>query len=339
MGLKPFYLVTANGVDISPKMQPRLVSLALTDEAGDTADTLEITLADNDPDDPVRKPPKGAEIEVWLGYDGQGTRMGLFIADEIELSGWPGQMAIRARAAPLEGSKGGKSDMQTQKTRDWPKGTKLSAMVAKIAKEHGLEPAVAPSLQSITLPHFDQTEESDISFLVRVGRRYGALVKPGGGKLAVIKRGEGKNASGDDMPTIVLVPEDCTRWSENESAREDGGTVVAFYHHKGEAKRKHVEVGSGDPVRKLRNNYPDEASAKEAAQAELDKRNRRRNKFACTMPGDPKLAAEGKLQLVGFHPDVATDWLVSRVRHEFTPGGGYACEVEAELPKNDGDGA
>lgn len=333
---RPAFRVTANGADITALVASKYTSLRITDEAGFQSDTLEITLADNDPASPVRKPPKGAELEVWLGYDGAATRMGLYVADEVELSGWPGQLVIRARAAPMEKSKDGKTDLQTQKTRDWPKGTKLSAMVGAIAKEHKLESAVAKSLQGIVLPHFDQTEESDISFLIRVAKRYDAVVKPGGGKLALVKRGESKTASGDDMPTVVLLPEHCTKWSENESARDDDGTVVAFYHDRGAAKRVKVEVGSGDPVRRLRNNYPDKASAEKAAQAELDKRERRKNKFSCTMPGDPQLAAEGKLQLVGFHPDVATDWLIARVTHDVTPGAGYTCDVEAEKP-NGGD--
>lgn len=331
----PAFRLSANGADITATIAAKYTSLRLTDEAGFQSDTLEITLADNDPANPVRKPPKGAELELWLGDSVAAARMGMFVMDEVELSGWPGQMVIRARAAPMEKSKGGKSDLQTQKTRDWPKGTKLQAMVQKIAKEHSLEAAVAKSLQAITLPHFDQTEESDISFLIRVAKKYDAVVKPGGGKLAVVKRGESKTASGDDMPTVVLMATDCTGWSENESARDSDGTVVAYWHDKGAAKRQEVKAGSGDPVRKLRHNYPDKASAEKAAQAELDKRGRSKNKFSCRMPGDPSLAAEAKLALLGFHPDVATSWLITRVQHEVTPGAGYTCEVEAEKPKGE----
>jgi phage protein D len=333
--IRPAFRVTANGADITGTITPRYISLKLTDEAGLQSDALEITLADTDPNDRLRKPPKGAELEVWLGYDDQAKRMGLFVADEIEMSGWPGQMVIRAKAATFEKSKGGKTDLQTQKTRNWAKGTKLSAMVAKIAKEHGMEPAVAKSLQSVTLPHFDQTEESDISFLVRVLKRFDAIVKPGGGKLAVAKRGESKTASGDAMPTVTLAETDCTKWQETESAREENGTVVAFYHDRHAAKRQETKMGSGDPVRRLRHNYPDKAAAEKAAQAELDRRGRTKNKFTCTMPGNPDLAAEAKLKLSGFHPDLTTDWLVTRVVHDISPTGGYTCEVEAELPKGD----
>lgn len=333
--MRPAFSVLANGADITGVVAGRLRSLSITDEAGFQSDTLELVLADPDPAQPIAIPPTGAELEVSLGYAETGLqRMGLFVADEVELSGWPGEVTIRARAAPYEGSKGGKSDLQTQKTRAWPKGTKLGDMVAKIAKEHGLQPAVAASLRSITLPQFDQTEESDISFLVRVTRKYDGVVKPGGGKLAVAKRGESKTTGGQDMPTIVLAAQACTRWSLSITTRDSEGTVVAFYHDRGLAKRQEVKVGSGDPVRRLRHNFPDKDSAEKAAQAELDKRERRKNKLALTMPGDPLLAAEAKLQLVGFRAGVPTDWLVTRVQHRLEAGTGYSCEVEAEKPKD-----
>lgn len=335
--MRPAFRIVANGSDLAATIAGRVKSITVTDAAGFESDTCEISLADNDPDNPLRKPPKGAELEVWLGYTDNLQRMGLYIADEIERSGWPGEMTIRGRAAPYEASKGGKSDLQTQKTRAWPKGTKLSAMVAKIAKEHGMTPAVSQSLQSITLPQFDQTDESDVSFLVRVCRKYDAVVKPGDGKLVVAKRGESKSAGGQDMPTITVAATDCTHWTENESARDDSGTVVAFYHDRGEAKRKEVKVGSGDPVRRLRHNFPDKDSAQKAAQGELDKRARRKNKLTLTMPGDPGLVAEAKLALEGFPIDVETDWLVVRVEHRLTTGVGYVCDLEAELPKS-GDG-
>lgn len=329
---RPAYRITANQANITATIDGRLKSIEVTDEAGFDSDTVEINLEDSDPLNPIEFPSTGAELEVFLGYEDDLQRMGLYIVDEIEVSGWPGEMVIRGRAAPYEASKGGKSDLQTQKTRSWAKDTKLGDMVAKIAKEHGLEAAVAASLKSITLPHFDQTDESDISFLVRVVRKYDGMVKPGSGKLVVAKRGESKTVGGKDMPTVTLDATDCSRWSMNKSVREADGTVVTFYHDRGAAKRKQVEVGSGDPVRRLRHNFPDQETATKAAQGELDKRARRRNKISLTMPGDPQLVAEAKLQLTGFRQGVPTDWLITRVHHHFQPGG-YSCDVEAEQPK------
>lgn len=334
--MQPAFRIVVNGsTDLSAILAERLKSISLTDAAGFESDMVEISLADHDELRPIELPSTGAELDVWLGYDTNLQRMGLFVVDEVEAEGWPGQLTIRARAAPYEGSKRGKTDLQTQKTRSWAKGTKLGDMVAKIAREHGLEPAVSASLRAIVLPHFDQTDESDVSFLVRVARKYDGVVKPGGGKLALAKRGESKAASGAELPTVKVSAQECTRWSMNISTRDSEGTVIAYYHDRGAAKRQHVDLGSGDPVRRLRHNFPDRDSALKAAQGELDKRARRKNKLALTMPGDPQLTAEARLQLEGFRPGVPTDWVVNRVQHRLDTGVGYCCEVEAEKPNGD----
>lgn len=332
MSKRPAFRILVNGKDLAGALVGRVKSVCVTDAAGFESDTVELCLADDDAE-PIELPATGAEMRVWLGYGQKLQDMGLFIVDELEPEGWPAQLTIRGRAAPFEATKAGKADLQTQKTRDWAKDTKLGDMVAKIAKEHGLQPAVAPELRSIALPHFDQVSESDISFLVRITRKHDAVVKPGGGSLTVTKRGEGKTATGAQLPAVTIHAQDCTRWSMNISTRDSEGTVVAYYHDRGAAKRHQVQVGQGDPVRQLRHNFPDAESAKRGAQAELDKRDRRKNKLSLSAPGDALMTAEGRLQLAGFRAGVPTDWVVSRVVHRLDTGAGFSSEVEAEAAK------
>lgn len=333
-GIAPAFRVFANGVDATVKINERLVSLTITDGVGFEADMMEITLADDEPSDPIQVPETGAEIEIYLGYDNWSQRMGLFVVDEIELSGWPCEMAIRGRAAPYDESKGGKSGLQTQKTRSWPKGTKLGDMLKKIANEHKLEPAISDSLKNIPLPHIDQADESDINLLLRIGRKYDAVTKPSGGKLVMTKRGEGKTASGEEMPTVTLLASDCTAFRMTQSRRESAGTVVAYWHATKTSRRNEIKVGEGEPVRRLKYYFPTDAMALEAARAELNRRRRGESKVAVSMPGDPSLSAECKLSLVGFREDVDGDWLINRVTHRLDESG-YSCDIEAEKPNED----
>ncbi len=336
MGLiAPQFRVSANEQDITAAIADRLISLRLTDEMGFQSDTLELRLADYDPANPIEKPPKGAELEVWLGYDGDVQRMGMFVADEIELAGWPGTMTIRARAAAYEDTPKGKTDLQTQKVRSWQSGVKLGDMVAKIAKEHGMQPAVAKALSGIVLPHFDQTEESDISFLVRVTKQYDAAVKPSGGKLVVAKRGDSKTTSGDAMPTITLAATDCTAFHMVESAKESPGTVVAYWHSKAQSKKNEIKAGSGEPVKRLRHFYPNAEAATAAAKGELDKRKRGESKLTVSMPGNPNLQAEGTLVLTGFREGINGEWLIKRAEHELDSKGGYSSSVDCEKPNDE----
>lgn len=334
-GIMPSWRVTANKADITATILDRFIKLTITDAVGMESDLLEITLSDNDPLKPIALPPTGAELEVFLGYDGITQRMGLFVCDEVELAGWPGEMVIRARAAVYDKSKGGKSDLQTQKNRSWDKGTKLGAMVSKIAKEHNLEAAVADSLKNIALPHIDQADESDINLLIRVAKKYDAIVKPADGKLVLAKRGESKSVTGQSLPKVTIVPSDCATWRMVMSKRETAGMVVAYWHAVKASKRNEVKVGSGEPVRRLKQYYPTQEMALSAARADLTRRQRGQQTLSMTVTGSTTIAAEAPLVVSGFRPDVDGDWLISRVTHSLDASGGYACDLEAEKPNSE----
>lgn len=325
MGLKPEVLIVANDEDITEAIMGLFSTLTITDAVGFEADTLEIALAD-DPENPIEVPPTGAELTVSLGYDGALTNMGVFIVDEIELTGWPAGMVIRGRASVQTESKQGKTSLLTQKSRSWDEGTTIGAIVKKIAGEHSMEPQVSDALTSLKIPHMDQTDESDLSFLVRLSRRYDAVCKPAGGKLLFVKRGE------SDLQPITIMATEGSSYSMTLSRRESPGTVVAYWHSKKQAKKKEVKVGEGEPVRRLRHWYADEATAKAAAQAELDARKRGEQKLSLSLPGDPSYSAEAPLITTGFRPEVDGDWLASSVTHTLDKQTGYSCQIEAEKP-------
>lgn len=334
-GIRPTFSITANQADITAAILDRFISLTLTDAIGMESDTLEITLADNDPLVPISIPPTGAELELAMGYDGINTPMGLFVCDEVEVAGWPGEMVIRARAAVYEKSKGGKTDLQTQKTRSWDAGTTLAAMVEKIASEHSLTAAVAESLKSIQLPHTDQADESDINLLTRLAKKYDAIVKPAAGKLVLAKRGESKSVGGEELAPVALVPSDCINFRMVLAKRETAGQVVAYWHAVKEAKRNEVKVGTGEPVRRLKQYYPTEEMALAAARADLARRERGQQTISLSCDGSPAILAEAPLTLAGFRPGVDGDWLISRVTHRIDAIGGYTCDVEAEKPNSE----
>lgn len=331
LNIAPTYRVKANDQDITDKIRDRLKSLRLTDETGDTADTLEISLADHIPEEPISIPPRGAELDVAIGYDGEARRMGLFVCDEIELSGFPGEMVIRARAAPFEASKGGKSDLQSQKTRTWAKGTTIGAMVRRIAGEHGMDPAVSAALSGIALPLVAQSQESDMNLLLRLAKQYDAIAKPAGGRLMFIKRGESQTASGQAMEKITFTPKDGSDYRVVISEREDAGTTVAYYRDTRKAKRTEVVIGKGEPVLRLRMSYADRVSAEEAARAKHRERARSTRRLTYSMPGRPEAVAEVVAVMEGFRDGVDGEWLIQRAEHYIGPDG-YRTTIECELP-------
>jgi phage protein D len=326
------FQIAANSSDITATLADRLVSMTLTDETGNTSDMLEICLADHLPAQPITLPPTGAQLDVSLGYDGSLSKMGSFIVDELEWNGPPDRLVIRARAAAYDENNGGAYHLQTQKVRSWKFGVTIGAMVQKIAKEHGMTAAVDSSLSSIALPHFDQQDESDLNLLLRVAKKYDAVVKPTGKQLVFAKRGTFKSVSGQTMTPATIDKSDCADYHFTQQKRESAGTVVAYYHMVKSAKRHIVTVGAGEPVHRIKQYFQTQAEAQAAAQAELSKRSRAMQQFHATLGGNPSLGAECQVTLTGFRAGIPTTWIAKKVEHILDGDGGYVCQVELEQP-------
>lgn len=333
LNIAPAFRVVANSQDITDKIMSRFKSLRITDETGTSADMLELQLADHDPSDPIQLPAVGAELEAFIGYDGEVRRMGLYICNEVEISGYPGSMTLRAHAAPFEASKGGKNDLQTQKTRTWKKGTTIGDMVKRMAAEHGLTAAVSSSLASIVLPLTVQSQESDMNLLLRLGKQHDAIAKPGGGRLMLVKRGESTTASGERIPEVTLTPSDGSAYKVTIAAREGAGTTIAYYRDVRGAKRQEVKVGSGEPIVRLRMAYADRESAEAAARAKHQEQARQTRKLSYTLPGRETLMAETTVVMQGFRDGVDGQWLVKHAEHSIGSEG-YVTSIECEQPNS-----
>ncbi|MCU1126108.1 phage tail protein [Stenotrophomonas maltophilia] len=333
LNVEPAFRVVANSEDITDKIMSRFKSLRITDETGNTADTLELQLADHDPSDPIQLPPVGAELEAFIGYDGEVRRMGLYICDEVEISGYPGSMTLRARAAPFETSKGGKNDLQTQKTRTWKKGTTIGGMVQRMGGEHGLSAAVSESLASIVLPLTVQSQESDMNLLLRLGKQHDAIAKPGGGRLMFVTRGESTTASGERIPDVTLTPADGSAYKVTIASRDKAGTTIAYYRDVRGANRQEVKVGSGEPIVRLRMAYADRATAEAAARAKQREQARQTRKLSYTLPGRQTLMAEATVVMQGFRDGVDGRWLVKHAEHSIG-NDGYVTSIECEQPNS-----
>ncbi len=82
---------------------------------------------------------------------------GKFRVDELEHSGAPDRLMLRARSADLT------TAMRKRRERSWDQTT-LGELLKTIAGEHGLTPRIAADLARITTSHLDQTE-SDANLL------------------------------------------------------------------------------------------------------------------------------------------------------------------------------
>lgn len=324
--MTPDFKVIAAGVNITPQIKDRLLRLSITDEAGTKADAVEIELDDRD--GLIELPMPGAPMLVFLGYRETGLiPMGLFTSDEVTVSSSPATLTIRAKAADLGGG------IKDQKTRSWDKMT-IGDIVTTIAGGHDLTPKVAERFSPIMIEHIDQTEESDISFLDRLGRDYDALVSVKGGALLFMSKGQGRTVSGLLIPPRPIFQRDTTSWTLTLTTREAYRSVVAVWQDTNGAKRQEVTAGDGAPVLKLRHVHATEAEARAAAKAKLGEVERGADTFDATLPGDPLIAAEAPILAAGFRAGVNGLWSITTATHELS-GDGFTTSISAERPGAD----
>lgn len=94
----PAFSISIEGRDITTVLDNRLMSLTLTDNRGFEADQLDLEL--DDADGKIVLPRRGAVITLALGWKGQPLfPKGAFTVDEIEHTGAPDRLTIRARSA------------------------------------------------------------------------------------------------------------------------------------------------------------------------------------------------------------------------------------------------
>lgn len=152
-----------------------MIALTIIDKVGMQSDSLQLVLDNRD--HIFGGITTGAELAVSIGYeDTSMSDIGIYIVDEYRVSGSPAKLTITAHAANLSRA------MQKQhKTRSWAQKT-IGDIVATIAAEHGLIPAVAGRYAGTTITHIDQTKESDLHFLSRIAVQNNAVAKPANGQ-------------------------------------------------------------------------------------------------------------------------------------------------------------
>ena len=244
--MQPAFNISADGRQgATEAIRARLFALAVTDEAGRQSDSAEIRLDDRRGDSEL--PRKGSELEISIGYKGGSlTGLGRSAVNEIGRDGPPCTLLIRSKGADM------RSSLKAQKTRSWD-DVLLGDLVAGIASEHGLDPRVGASLNSIRIPHLDQTEESDLNLLKRLARDYDVVAPPASGALLLVPRGEASTASGEPMPTVEIVRGDASH--RPPGLGRQGGVpsrVGELVRRERSRQLDREQAGSGEPVFTLR---------------------------------------------------------------------------------------
>ena len=320
----PIWRVTLDGADLTERMKPRLLELTLTEERGGEADQLDVRIHDHD--GRMAIPPRGALLRVAIGWTGQGlVDKGSFLVDEVEHSGTPDIISIRARSANLT------QPMRTRVEKSWH-DTTLGAVLNDIAGKHGLKTRIDAGLAAREVKHLDQTGESDVHLLTRLGQRHDAVCTVKAGTLLFVPIGSGVTTSGLVLPSATIKRRDGDQHRYSIVGRDSYTGVRAYWQDKKGASQKDVLVGSDDNARRLPATYHSEQEAKEQAEAA----NKRIQRGAATLSyklalGRPDLYPEQRITVSGFKDVIdATEWLIAKTTHTITGSAGFTTQLEME---------
>lgn len=340
--MTPDFTLKIDGTTASSELKRRLMSLEITDQRGLEADTITLTLSDHD--GKLALPRKGAVIECSLGWvheipallgnapgvpstssilggragiSNSLTPMGQFTVDEIEHSGPPDIITITGRSADMR-------EGLTQQRRGSYHDTTLGQIIKEVAGRHQLEAVLNSELDGFTIPHLDQTDESDANLLTRLGHRFDAVATVKRGRLLFMPAGKGISASGQTLGTLTLARSDGDSHRYTEQDRDAKYTgVKAAWQDKGQKQRKYVEVGSDGYRKVLKETYPTEAEATAAAMAAWNRLQRETRTMSLTLAvGNPQINAETPIKLTGYKPEInANAWVVKQVKHQLGDNG------------------
>lgn len=330
----------------------RLISITMTDNRGFEADSIELVIDDSD--GKIELPPRGTEISVAIGWQGEALiHKGIFTVDEISHTGPPDQITVTARSADF------RQDFNVKREYSWH-DIKVPDVVSAIAGRYNLKPAVSKQLMHIEIDHADQTNESDISFLTRMAEMLGAVATIKNGSLLFIVPGQGLSQSGMPLPSITIKRESGDRHYFRLADRKAYTGVQAYWldlnygkqkktnmARKGKSKAKpkkeksskkegdYLEGAEGN-VFVMRQTFKTEESAKRAAAAKWLKLQRGVAEFNITLAeGRADLYPELPVTVEGFKPTIDSHyWIISRAVHTID-GGGFITQLELEIKIKD----
>lgn len=319
----PDYRLVVDGTDITVKINPRLISLSLTECRGGEADQLDLVL--DDTDGRLAIPPKKATISLQLGWAGQAlVDKGTFVVDEVEHSGAPDQLQIRARSADMA------QTLKVRAEKSWHQHN-LGTIVGSIAAKHGLTPRIDKRLAATVVDHIDQTNESDINFISRLAARYDAVSTIKKGSLLFIPIIGTRDSKGQSLSSQTISRDLGDSHRFHSAEREVYSGVRAYWHDAKRAKRRGVLVGLSGNAKRLRDTYANQADALAGAKAEWQRIQRGAATLELTLGrGRPELGPQTPVTVVGFKPAIdAVSWLAVKATHGLNESG-LTTRIELE---------
>lgn len=325
------FRIEVDGVDISPEIAPRLISLTVKDNRGLVVDSVDIEL--DDADGKLDIPPAGAIIKVWLGWSNTGlVYKGIYKVDSTSHRGSPDVLSISAMANDVS------EGLKQKREYSWHNLT-IQEIFEKVGSSYDLNVIVHEKFAAKKIKYIAQNE-SDANLITRIADEYDAIATVKNRHLILLPRGASQTVSGLSLPRVIITRKDGDQHSYTNSSGTDSITAVkAHYYAENKAKKMYVIVGDNeDNLKEIRYIHRDKITAELAANAEYNRCKRSAQKLSYSLAfGDPMLIPEQEFEFSGLKTEIDNIvWLGTNITHSLNDSGfTTSIELEVQLPDAD----
>ena len=327
---RAYLQVSIGGHDATSYLEAYVKSFEYIDHESGKADELRLTLHDRDGKwSGEWRPSLGTKIEASftvLNWEGGGAVLfpcGEFSVDEVEFSGVPDEVTIKALSAALT------SELRdTTRTQAWENYT-LRDVAAEIAQRNGL--SLMYSAPDHAFERRDQREESDLAFVQRLASSYAVKCKIHNGKLVLFDA-----ADADSADPVLTVKKrggqfSPTRYRFLESSSDTGySRAVVSYTDPSTGKVQKAEVkvrqeGSAEKELTLNSRVESASEAMALGKSQLRQKNEKTFTAELELMGHPSLVSGSNIELSGFGCWDGV-WAILEARHRLHPA--YAVQLK-----------
>ena len=319
--IKPVYEVTINGRNVTDDISIYVSQVDYSDRIEESSDEVSIVLDDiaglwqSD-----WYPSQGDILTLKMGYQGNMLDCGSFEIDEIELSGQPDTLTVKAIAAAIS------ENMRTRNSRAFEKQT-LKDIAQFVADKHNLKLVGDTSrLANIEVGRKTQDNESDISFMAGVARKYGIIFSVRGDQMIFLNP---ENLEKED----AIASFNRTHLSAYSFKDKTSDTYESASVSQRDIKTNTVESwsveSSDDPASKdtiiVGGRVENESQAEAVTTGAIRETNKDKLTGSFSTDGNPLLVAGVNVEIVGFGA-FSGKWTVKESTHRISVDG-YTTEV------------
>lgn len=324
--------VIVDGVDMSDRMNDFLLSIEVTDKAGQASDTASLNFDDSDAK--MSLPKDGAKVQIIV----KGATIFEGVTDEIRSTGARGQGRLMSVSCKGMDSRGKvKEPLQVHKDN-----CTLQAFLDACAEDAGIKTVtIDPEFKGQSRDYWTSDGESFVHLGQRIAEELGGSFKIRGDKAVLAKRGDGKTPGGKSMPTVTA------EWGNNLASwdiapftgRNRYTKAKVRYFDRKEAKYKEEDVeikgksGAPEATDAVRFTSADKEQAKAIAKGRKAESEREGGEGTVKIDLDVAARAEGTCQVVGARPGVDGEYRIESVSHSLTRSGGAISTLELKQPQ------